>query len=197
MSEITSLIKNVGAIKKGKFKHSDGSLTDYYIDKCAFETEPEVLDAITEKTVNRLSENDIDVVAGPELGAVPLVTAVSLQTGIPSAYIRTGQKHYGTQVRVEGTIEKGDRVAVIEDVTTTGRTILQTASLIEEVGGVVDCLIVVVDCNAEAVENIQDEGYKLEYLIRVGEGLEIDNNRFESNYVTCPDQFRRWLKLKH
>lgn len=175
MPEIASLIKDVGAIKKGKFKLSDGSLTDYYIDKYVFETEPDVLDAITDRIVDQLSDNDIDVVAGPELGAIPLVTSVSLRTGIPSAYIRTGQKHYGTQARVEGTIEKGDSVAIIEDVTTTGRTILNTASLIEEIGGVVDRLIVVVDRNAEAVENVRNEGYELEYLARVGEDLDIEN----------------------
>jgi orotate phosphoribosyltransferase len=175
MSEITELIKDVGAVKKGKFKLSDGSLTDYYIDKYVFETEPEVLDVIADEIADRLDENDIDVIAGPELGAVPLVTAVSLKTGIPGSFIRTGQKHYGTQARVEGTIEKGDRVAIVEDVTTTGGTILQTASVVEEIGGIVHRMIVIVDRNAEAVENISDEGYELEYLARVGEDLDIEN----------------------
>lgn len=175
MSEIANLIKDVGAVKKGKFKLSDGSLTDYYIDKYVFETEPDVLDVITDKIADQLSTSNIDVIAGPELGAVPLVTAVSLRTGIPSAFIRTGQKHYGTQARVEGTIEKGDRVAIIEDVTTTGRTILQTASLVEEIGGTVDRLIVVVDRNAEAVENVRSEGFELEYLVRVDEDLELND----------------------
>jgi len=175
MSEITELIKDVGAVKKGKFKLSDGSLTDYYIDKYVFETEPEVLDAISAEVAERLDGDEIDVIAGPELGAVPLVTAVSLKMGIPGAFIRTGQKHYGTQARVEGTIEKGDRVAIVEDVTTTGGTILQTASVVEEIGGIVDRMIVVVDRNAEAVENIREEGYELEYLARVGEDLDIED----------------------
>lgn len=175
MSEITELIKDVGAIKKGKFKLSDGSLTDYYIDKYVFETEPEVLDVIANEIADRLDESKIDVIAGPELGAVPLVTAVSLKTGIPGAFIRTGQKHFGTQARVEGTIEKGNRVAIVEDVTTTGGTILQTASVVEEIGGIVDRMIVIVDRNAEAVENVSDEGYELEYLARVGEDLDIED----------------------
>jgi orotate phosphoribosyltransferase len=173
MPDIASLIKDVGAIKKGKFKLSDGSLTDYYIDKYVFETKPDVLDQITDEIVTKLDGSDIDVVVGPELGAVPLVTAVSLRAGIPAAYIRKGQKHYGTQARIEGTIEKGMQVAIVEDVTTTGGTILDTANLVEEVGGIVEHLIVVVDRNEEAVENVHEAGFELEYLARVDEDLNI------------------------
>lgn len=173
-TDIADLIEEVGAIKKGKFKLSDGSLTDYYIDKYVFETQPEILAEIANKIADYLEESDIDMIAGPELGAVPLVTAVSLQTGIPSAYIRKGEKHYGTQARIEGTIEKGDRVAIVEDVSTTGRTILETANLVEDVGGIPDRLIVVVDRNAAAVENVCDAGHELEYLVRVGEDFEIN-----------------------
>jgi len=175
MGQIAELIEQSGSIKRGKFKLSDGSLTDYYIDKYVFETEPEVLDAIVTEIVDRLDGSEVDVVAGPALGAVPLVTAVSLEMQIPAAFIRKGEKHYGTQARIEGAIEKGKRVAIIEDVTTTGDTILETASLVEEVGGIVERLIAVVDRNAEAADNAAEAGYDLEYLIRVGEDLEVES----------------------
>jgi orotate phosphoribosyltransferase len=173
MSDLPQLIQEGGVIKRGKFKLSNGSLTDYYIDKYAFETNPEILAPIVDELVSIMLKDEIDVVAGPELGAVPLVTAVSLRTGIPSAYIRKGEKHHGTQARVEGTIDKGKRVVIIEDVTTTGGTILETAEIVEEVGGVVERMIVVVDRNEDAVENITDAGYELEYLLRVGEDFEV------------------------
>ena len=173
MSRIASLIEDSGAIKRGKFKLSNGSLTDYYIDKYVFETNPEVLDVIAEEIASRLERSDVDVVAGPELGAVPLVTAVSLKSGLPAAFIRKGQKHYGTQARVEGTIEKGMRVALIEDVTTTGGTLLDSVALTEEIGGVIERLIVVADRNAGAVENVREAGYELEYLVQVDEDLQI------------------------
>ena len=174
MSKISELIENSDAIKRGKFKLSNGSLTDYYIDKYAFETDPEILDVIAEEISSMLADSDVDIVAGPELGAIPLVTAVSLKTGIQSAYIRKGEKHYGTQARIEGTIEKGMEVAIVEDVTTTGGTILDTANLVEEMGGIVKRLIVVVDRHADAVENVSEAGYDLEYLARVDEDLEIE-----------------------
>lgn len=175
MSNIATLIEEAGAIKTGKFKLSDGSLTDYYIDKYVFETQPDVLASIAEEIASQLNGGDLDVIAGPELGAVPLVTAVSLQMGLPAAYIRKGEKHSATQARIEGTIEKGMQVAVIEDVTTTGSTILDTAKLVEEVGGTVDSLTVVVDRNAGAVDRVQKAGYELNYLTQVGEDLDIES----------------------
>ncbi len=174
MSDIATLIENSGAIKRGKFKLSDGALTDYYIDKYVFETDPEVLEVIVEQLADLL-DDDVDVVAGPELGAIPLVTAVSLETHTPSIYVRKGEKHLGTQARVEGTLERGQSVAILEDVSTTGGTILETANLIEELGGVVSQLIVVVDRNEGAVENAESQGYELEYLVQIGENLQVEN----------------------
>jgi orotate phosphoribosyltransferase len=175
MSNIAEQIQAAGAIKKGKFKLSNGSLTDYYIDKYVFETQPDVLTKIADQIASRIDPEEVEVIAGPELGAVPLVTAVSLRTGIPCAYIRKGQKHYGTQARVEGSIEKGERVAIVEDVTTTGSTIIETTELVKEVGGVPQHLVVVVDRNEGAVKNVDEAGYDLEYLVQVGEDFEVDD----------------------
>lgn len=176
MTEITELIEESGAIKHGKFQLSDGSLTDYYIDKYSFETTPKILSAVADALTANISTDNTDIVAGPALGAVPLVTAVSLETGLPSAYIRMGETYRGTQARVEGSIEKGQRVTIIEDVTTTGGTILESAEIVEELGGTVEQLLVVVDRNEGAVANAKSAGYNLRYLVQVGENLEIPND---------------------
>jgi orotate phosphoribosyltransferase len=175
MSEIADRIKASGAIRRGEFELSSGATADYYIDKYVFETQPDVLERIADGIAARIDPDEVDVVAGPELGAVPLVTAVSLRTGIPSAYIRKDQKDYGTQARIEGDIGEGTRVAIVEDVTTTGNTIIETAELIEELGGIPKHLIVVVDRNEGGEENVREAGYELEYLVQVGEELEIED----------------------
>ena len=171
MSDIPRLIEESNAIQFGKFKLSNGSLTDYYIDKYVFETKPAILASIVEEISSMLSSEEIDVVVGPELGAVPLVTGVSLETGIDAAFIRKGEKHYGTRARIEGTIEEGQRVAIIEDVTTTGNTVLDTATVVEAVGGVVDRTITVVDRDENAIENVAASGYELEALVQIGSDI--------------------------
>jgi len=170
MTGIAELIEESGAIKRGEFELSDGSLTDYYIDKYSFETTPELLSSVTDALTANISVDDTDLIAGPALGAVPLVTAVSLQTGIPAAYVRTNDN---TQTRVEGSIREGQRVTILEDVTTTGGTILDSAEVIEEMGGTVEQLLAVVDRNEGAVSNVKSAGYELEYLVQVDRDFEI------------------------
>lgn len=172
MSDIEQLIRDSGAIKKGKFNLSNGELTEYYVDKYMFEADPELLSEIAGQISQTFSPEEIDIVAGPTLGAVPLVTAVSLETGIEAAYVRKGETHRGTQARIEGTIGKGQRVLIIEDVSATGQTIVETARLIEEVGGVTERAIVVVDRNEGAVSFVRNEGYELEPLVQLSDGFE-------------------------
>jgi len=174
-TDIASVIEDCGAIRRGRFELSDGSLIDYYVDKYAFETDPEALERVTDAIVERLQGTEVDVLVGPALGAVPLVTAASLRLGIPSAFVRLGEKRAGTQARIEGSIEKGQHVAILEDVTMTGATITETATLIEDAGGIVERLIVVVDRDEGAAERVRDAGHELEYLLRVGEDLAIES----------------------
>ena len=173
MTDIAHLIEESGAIRRGKFKLSNGQLTDYYIDKYAFETNPALLSAITDHLLSIIDLVDIDVHACPELPAVPLATALSLRPGTAAALIRNPQQQHGPQARADGTIEKGSRVAVIEDVSTTGGTILDAATLVEDVGGMAEQLIVIVNRDESAVENVREEGYELDYLLQVGEDYEL------------------------
>jgi len=174
MSEIADRIEETGAIKRGRFTLSDGSLTDYYIDKYVFETRPDVLAAVTTELAARVDTDAIDTIVGPALGAVPLVTALSLELGVESAFVRKGDQLRGTQARIEGEIGKGQRVLVVEDVTTTGKTALETARIVEESGGLVDRILTVVDRNEGAETNVRDAGYAFEALLTVGEDLSVE-----------------------
>ncbi len=174
MSDITRVIRDSGAIKHGTFELSDGRLSDCYIDTDVFETRPEILDGIASEVVARLDPAEIDVIAGPEPGAVPLVVAVSLESGVPAAFVRRERAHSGTQTRVGGSIQNGDRVALIEDVTTTGKTVVDTATVVEDIGGTPERLLTVVDRNQGAVENVREAGYELECLVRVDENTSIE-----------------------
>lgn len=174
MTDIATLIEESGTIKFGTFTLSDGSLTDYYIDKYVFETSPSLLEPIVKEIVDRIDNDAVDVVAGPALGAVPIITAVSMCTGLEAAFIRKGETMHGTQARIEGSINKGNRILLIEDITTTGGTILESAHMVEEVGGIVEKIIVVVDRNEGAEACIEAEGYDFEYLAQVGRDINVE-----------------------
>jgi orotate phosphoribosyltransferase len=83
-----------------------------------------------------------------ELGGVPVVTALSLATGLPAAFVRKQAKRYGTAKLAEGADVDGRRVLVVEDVITTGGDVVRSATQLRELGGVVESVLCVIDRSA-------------------------------------------------
>ena len=124
------------------------------------------------KLINEEIDDDIDKIAGPALGAVPIATAVSLESGKPLLMIRKEKKGYGTSKLIEGNLIEGDNVILVEDVTTTGGSLLKAINAILDNGGVVKKAFVVVDREEGAMETFANEGVTLEPLISVSEFFE-------------------------
>ncbi len=174
MSDIATQIEESGAIKRGEFQLSDGILTDYYIDKYVFETKPSLLRDVADAVAEFIDPDSTDVIAGPALGAVPLVTALSLKLDIDAVIVRKGEGLQGTQARIEGNIEKGMRAVIVEDVTMTGRTVLESARVIEGGGAIIDQVVTVVDRNEGAADAIRDAGYDFQSVIQIDEDISVD-----------------------
>ena len=174
MSDIATRIEESGAIKRGTFRLSDSTMTDYYIDKYVFETKPALLSAVTDALVERIDAETTDLVAGPALGAVPLVTAVSLSLGLDAVFVRKSEGLRGTQARIEGTVEKGMRAVVVEDVTMTGATAIESARVVEGGGATVECVLSVVDRNEGAADAVREAGYQFHPLVTMDEDISVE-----------------------
>ena len=166
---LIDLLKENGVFLKGDFTLSSGKKSDYYINMKKAITDPEILSTIAKLITKSISEDNIDKVAGPALGAVPIATAVSLESNIPLLMIRKEKKGYGTSKLIEGELNEGDDVIVVEDVTTTGGSLLKAIKAIQDNGGNVKRAFVVVDRQEGAIEAFDSEGIKLEPLITVDE----------------------------
>ena len=130
---------------RGDFLLRSGARSNYYIDKYLFTTQPALLRRLATQLAARLP-SDVQRLAGPVLGAVPLVTALSLKTGLPSLIVRTDQaKGYGTARQVEGSLAAGDRVVLVEDVVTTGGAALAAVDVLRDAGVQVVGAMAVVD----------------------------------------------------
>ena len=126
--QLQSEILNVAKLT-GEFKLRSGQTSSVYFDKYQFESRPKLLSAIATHLKDMIP-SDTEVLAGLELGGVPVATALSLLTGIPVAFIRKSAKDYGTCKFAEGVDIKGKKVCVIEDVITTGgQVVLSTNDL--------------------------------------------------------------------
>ena len=151
------------AYLEGDFILSSGQRSKYYLDKYLFETEPALL-ADLAAALAELVPADTDRIACVPLGGVPLATALSLRTGLPSIIVRKETKGYGTSKPVEGRYEPGERVVLVEDVLTTAKQALDAARALTELGLVVTRILYVVDRQQGAQANIQAAGFTPAFL---------------------------------
>ena len=151
------------AVRYGTFTLRSGRTSHYYLDKYRFTTRPELLGEIGRLLAARISPN-VTRLAGAELGGIPLVTAASLETGLPAVFIRNQKKDYGTAQQIEGAIESSDTVVVVEDIATTGGQVVEAAKAIAETGATIDRIIAVIDREEGARENIEAAGFVFESL---------------------------------
>ena len=129
---------------EGDFVLSSGARSRFYVDKYRFSTEPGLLRDIAAGLSGRLPEG-VDRLAGVELGAVPLVVALALETGLPYVIVRKAAKEYGTGRAIEGGLQDGERVVLVEDVVTTGAQVTQAARGLREAGADVRRILAVLD----------------------------------------------------
>lgn len=164
---LIDLLKENGVFLEGDFTLSSGKKSNYYINMKKAITEPEILSTISKLITQKIDLDDIDKVAGPALGAVPIAAAVSLESKLPLLMIRKEKKGYGTSKLIEGELNEGDNVIVVEDVSTTGGSLLKAIRAINDNGGNVKRAFVVVDREEGAIETFEKEGITLEPLISV------------------------------
>ncbi|MFP4591044.1 MAG: orotate phosphoribosyltransferase [Halobacteriota archaeon] len=165
---VVAAIREADAIRFGEFELAHGGTSEYYIDKYRFETDPAALATIAEAFAERLGER---TPAGVALGAVPLVTATALRAGRPFLIVRKAAKGHGTGNRIEGPLEAGDEVVLLEDVATTGTSALEAVEALRDAGAEVREVLVVVDREAGARERMADAGVTLTPLVAASDLL--------------------------
>ncbi len=158
MTELARLLEECGAIKRGRFRLTSGRESDYYVDIKAASTRPAVLSRIAEEMARHVDGSRL---AGMELGAIPVVTAVALKTGTPFVMLRKQTREHGTASQIEGELREGERVTLIEDVATTGGSMLRSIAILRAAGAVVGRALVVVDREEGAKEALRAEGVEL------------------------------------
>ena len=168
--ELINILKDCEAIKFGDFILTSGAKSNYYIDIKKASTNPIILKKLI-KEIAKYSDN-YDLIAGMELGAVPLIVALSLEKNIPYVIIRKGKREHGTSKQIEGANVKNKKVLIIEDVTTSGGSVIQTINILKENNAILDKIIVIVDRENGAKEKIEEYNLKLIPLLSVSEILD-------------------------
>ena len=161
------------AYLEGDFLLRSGKRSRYYLDKYRFETRPELLRPIGERIAAVAAEHAPDAtrLAAPELGAVALATAASLESGLPFLIVRKEAKEYGTANRLEGPFDAGETVCLVEDVVTSGGALLESVDALREAGLVVHTAVCVVDREEGGADALARHAVRLRPLFRASELL--------------------------
>ncbi len=167
-NKLIELLKGNDVIKFGDFTLSSGKKSDYYVDMKKAITEPEILECVA-YLITESIDDSIDKIAGPALGAVPIATATSLISKKPMLMIRKEKKSYGTSKQIEGQLDENDNVIIVEDVTTTGGSLLKAIDVIEDNGGNIIKAFVIVDREEGAKKTFEERGIIFEPLLTISE----------------------------
>lgn len=121
----------------GEFQLRSGQTSMEYFDKYRFEAQPQLLKQVA-RQMKALLPTDVDILAGLEMGGIPIATALSLETGIPVCFVRKEAKSYGTCQFAEGVDIKGKKLVVIEDVITTGGQVVLSTNDLRSSGAIIE-----------------------------------------------------------
>ncbi len=164
---LAQLLIEIRAVEFGTFTLASGRQSDVYVNIKRAITRPEVLALCAEGMA--FHAMDVDRIAGVELGAIPLATAVSLETGLPFVMVRKKPKGHGTMGMFEGDLIEDERVLMVEDVTTTAGSAIKGLKALRDAGVHVDVVTVVVDRGEGAREALEEAGAKLIPILTLDE----------------------------
>jgi orotate phosphoribosyltransferase len=158
-NELARKIYNISHLT-GNFALRSGQTSNEYFDKYLFESDPKLLTEIADHLAELIPEGT-EVLAGLEMGGIPIATAMSIQTGMPVVFVRKKAKEYGTCKLAEGTDIDGKNVCIIEDVVTTGGQIVLSANDLKKLGAQVEYVMCVIERDERCRNNLKKEGLEL------------------------------------
>ncbi|MFH1560721.1 MAG: orotate phosphoribosyltransferase [Chloroflexota bacterium] len=168
--KILELSERVGALKYGEFTLSSGAKTSYYFDGRLISLNPEGAYWLGKIFLEKLKGYDVAAVGGPAMAAIPIVTAVALTsqmegTPVQAFFVRPEAKGHGTGQQVEGRLEPGSRVMIVDDVCTSGGSLFTAIQAAEAAGCQVVKVMVVLDRHQGGSDELRRRGYEFQALL--------------------------------
>ncbi len=186
-------LHDIEAIKFGDFTLKSGLKSPFYFDLRDMISYPEILNGIVDLIVERIKDIDFDYITGIPYTALPIATLIADITDKPLIYVRKEEKAYGTKNNIIGKFSKGGKCLIIDDLITTGESIIETAEIFKKEGIKVSDVAVIIERSYDARNKLKEIGFNLHSIIQLDEALEIlkSYNRISNQQVSDIKKFTR------
>lgn len=188
----------LGIIKFGRFTLKSGIESPFYVDLRPLASDPKILKRLANYLLDMLPLDNFDLICGVPYAALPMATAMSLESYLPLIIKRKEAKEYGTKKMIEGIFQKGQNCLLVEDVITSGKSLLETIPEIENEGISVSDIVVVLDRQQGGKEMLESKGYRVHTLFTISEVCSIlkEENHLSDDEVTRIDEFLKGNVVK-
>lgn len=170
-TSLATSLYQIGAIQFGEFTLKSGQTSSIYINLRKIISYPNILREVAELMWKALSNSQFDLVCGVPYTALPIATCLSLNHNIPMVMRRKEKKEYGTKQLIEGVFQAGQTCLIIEDVITTGGSIIETATDLKEAGMVINDVVVLIDREQGGRQNLEQH-FKVHSVLTISEILQ-------------------------
>jgi orotate phosphoribosyltransferase len=175
-ADLCRVLNKIGAIKFGTFKLTSGKTSPYYIDLRIVPSFPDAFRKVCDVYIKlidmELGKEAFDRIAGIPTAGIPFASFIAYQLEKPFLYIRQKAKLHGRERRIEGILMPGDRVLLVDDLITTGRSLNKAATAIRAEGGIVDHALVLLDREEGGKQKLAENNIQLHYLLTAQEAAE-------------------------
>jgi len=172
-TEICKILNKIGAFQFGAFKLTSGKISPYYIDLRIIpsfsDSFRKICDFCTDFVKREIEAKNFERIAGIPVAGIPFASIVAYNLQKPFLYVRKGERLHGRQKRIEGILSPGDRVLLIDDLVTTGLSLVTAARAVAAEGGVITDAVVLLDREEGGKEKLRENGIDLHAMLRVSE----------------------------
>ena len=170
-AELCEILTRINALRFGTFTLSGGKLSPYYVDLRVVPSFPGAFERI-QKLYQELAKKEVKVtsfkrIAGIPTAGIPFASVLAYLLRKPFLYIRKDVKAHGRERKVEGILHPGDSVLLVDDLITSGNSLLTAAKAIRSEGGIVEDALILIDRGEGGRETLAKNGIHLHYLTNI------------------------------